>query len=51
MAQQLNGGYESYEERMVQYVKASYDLIANFEFFEIVQVPREENGPVMPYLV
>ena len=25
-------------------MKASYDLITNFEFFEIVQVPREENS-------
>ena len=44
VAQQLNGGYESREERMVQYVKASHDLIANFESFEIVQVHREENN-------
>lgn len=28
---------------MVQYVKASYELIANFKAFKIVQVPREEN--------
>ena len=44
IAQQLNGGYEAQDERMIQYVKISQDLMASFESFEIAQVPRENNS-------
>ena len=33
--QQLNGGYEVREERMVQYVKKSHESLAIFKKFEI----------------
>ena len=51
VAQQLNRGYEIRDERMVQYVKVSRDLIANSESFEIIQVPREENSLAVHPLV
>ena len=44
VAQQFNGGYEACEESMVRYMKTSHEFLANFESFEIVQIPREENG-------
>ena len=34
--------YETPVKRMVRYVRASRDLIANFESFKIIQVLREE---------
>ena len=40
---QLNGKYKAREKRIVQHVKVSQDLTANFESFKIIQVPREEN--------
>ena len=51
VAQQLNGGYETREERMVQYVKASCNLISNFESFEMVQVPRKKTTMLMPWVI
>lgn len=40
----MNRRYEAHEKRMLEYMKTFHELIANFEAFEIVQVPREENN-------
>ena len=44
VVQQLNGGYEAQDERLVQYATMYRDLMAKFESFEIVQVPSEDNS-------
>ena len=44
VAQQLNGGDEAPNERMVRCVKISRDLMANFDSFKIVQVPRKDKN-------
>ena len=42
VVEQVLGSYEG--ERMVQHLALIRDLSSRFEFFDIAQIPREENG-------
>ncbi|KAL0427961.1 UNVERIFIED_CONTAM: Ribonuclease HI [Sesamum latifolium] len=43
VVRQVEGSYEAKEKGMVQYLQQIAELRTNFESFQIIQIPREEN--------
>ncbi|KAL0428288.1 UNVERIFIED_CONTAM: Pro-Pol polyprotein [Sesamum latifolium] len=43
IVKQVEGTYEAKEESMIQYLQQIKELKTNFDHFQIIQVPREEN--------
>ncbi|KAL0437553.1 UNVERIFIED_CONTAM: hypothetical protein Sradi_0463200 [Sesamum radiatum] len=43
VVKQVEGAYEAKEESMVQYLQQIADLKTKFHYFQIIQIPREEN--------
>ncbi|KAL0356076.1 UNVERIFIED_CONTAM: Ribonuclease HI [Sesamum radiatum] len=44
IVKQVKGAYEAKEEKMIQYLQQITDLKAKFHYFQIIQIPREENA-------
>ncbi|KAL0415903.1 UNVERIFIED_CONTAM: hypothetical protein Slati_3422200 [Sesamum latifolium] len=43
IVKQVEGTYEAKEENMIQYLQLIEELKTSFNYFQIVQIPREEN--------
>ncbi|KAL0445744.1 UNVERIFIED_CONTAM: hypothetical protein Slati_1702300 [Sesamum latifolium] len=43
IVKQVEGTYEAKEENMIQYLQQIKELKTSFNYFQIVQIPREEN--------
>ncbi|KAL2491805.1 RNA-directed DNA polymerase [Abeliophyllum distichum] len=41
---QINGTFATREQSMVAYLKKAKDLLSHFEVYELLQIPRVENG-------
>ncbi|KAL0445030.1 UNVERIFIED_CONTAM: hypothetical protein Slati_2225700 [Sesamum latifolium] len=43
IVKQVEGTYEAKEESMIQYLQQIMELKTSFDYFQIIQIPREEN--------
>ncbi|KAL0445582.1 UNVERIFIED_CONTAM: Ribonuclease HI [Sesamum latifolium] len=44
IVKQVEGAYKAKEESMIQYLQQITDLKTRFNYFQIIQIPREENA-------